>query len=46
MQMYMLNTMYGLTDNLNLMFMANYAEKSMTMTTFAGGTSPEARSSS
>ncbi len=36
MQMYMLNTMYGLTDNLNLMFMANYAEKSMTMTTFAG----------
>jgi len=36
MQMYMLNTMYGLTDNLNLMFMSSYAEKSMTMTTFAG----------
>ncbi|ARN81464.1 hypothetical protein [Methylocystis bryophila] len=36
MQMYMLNTMYGLTDKLNLMFMASYAEKSMTMTTFAG----------
>jgi hypothetical protein len=33
----MLGLMYGLTDNVNLMVMATYLEKSMTMQTYAGG---------
>ena len=37
-QMHMFNGMYGLTDALNLMFMGNYTQKSMSMTTFAGMT--------
>ncbi|QGM44689.1 hypothetical protein [Methylocystis heyeri] len=35
-QMHMFNGMYGLTDSINLMVMGSYAQKSMTMTTFAG----------
>ena len=35
-QMHMFNGMYGLTDAINLMYMANYTQKSMSMTTFAG----------
>lgn len=40
--MQMLGGMYGITDNINLMFMANYTEKSMNMVTFKGmkGTTP------
>lgn len=37
-QMHMLHAMYGVTDWLNLMVMADYQQRTMTMTTFAGAT--------
>ena len=35
-QMHMFNAMYGVTENLTIMAMTRYAEKSMSMTTFKG----------
>lgn len=37
-QSHMFNFMYGVTDNFNLMVMASYQIKSMSMTTFSGAT--------
>jgi len=39
-QSHMLNFMYGVTDNLNIMVMASYLKKSMDMTTYSNQMSP------